>query len=78
MTKLIKCPICNEPLTRVRSNFQQTFVWNDDKQLYEEKEGRDYTSFTCGQCGDEIGGGYFEQIDDQRWGIIPNVSNAFL
>jgi len=74
----MRCPICNEPLTRVRSNFQQTFVWNEEKQAYEEHEGADYTSFRCGLCGDEIGGGYFEQIDDRRWGIIPDITGSFL
>lgn len=71
--KLIDCPMCQAPLTIVTSSFRRVFVWNGQKEEYEEKEGADYTSFKCAQCGDEIGGGYFEQIEDRRWGIVPDV-----
>jgi len=37
----------------------------------------DYTAFHCAICQKEIDGGYLEQIDDRRWGIVPETSDGY-
>lgn len=68
----LPCPVCGKPLMKIRSCFKQSYVWSKQDHSYVQ-EGHDYTAFHCANCGEEIGGGYFEQIDDRRWGVIPET-----
>jgi hypothetical protein len=71
----LPCPGCGKALIRIVSSYQQIYIWNEQDDFYNRKDNGDYTVFKCGSCGGEIGGGYFEQIDDRRWGIVPEVSD---
>lgn len=61
------------PLTKITSSYKQSYLWIEQNHFYVQEEIADYTAFYCAICREEIGGAYFEQIDDWGWGIVPET-----
>jgi len=47
-----KCPECGANLFRVAEDIFETYKWNAEKGVYEEKDGE--AEMTCTECGADL------------------------